>query len=112
MTVLITICVAGKQWYECSRVGAAPAGDGVPARSGLVAGDRAPVEGHGVVAGGDVVECLVVFRAVGDAVDGGIDEAEGVAGFLVCQGDQGGPERRGGAGAAGADELIGRRLAR
>ena len=47
----------------------------------------------------------MVFRAVGDAVDGGIDEAEGVAGLLVCQGDQGGPERRGGAGAAGADEL-------
>jgi hypothetical protein len=30
---------------------------------------------------------------LGDPVDGGVDEAERVAGFLVGQGDQPGPER-------------------
>ena len=52
------------------------------------------------------MECLAVQRAAGDAVDGGVDEAERVAGLLVGQGDQPGPERRGGAGAAGPDELV------
>ena len=92
---------AGQQGDEDLCVGGTPASDRVPAGSGLIAGDRDPVEDHRVVAGGDVVERLVVQRAAGDPVDGGVDEAERVAGLLVGQGDQAGPERRGGAGAAG-----------
>jgi hypothetical protein len=48
----------------------------------------------------------VVQRPLGDSVDGGVDEAERVAGFLVSQGDQPGPEGRGRARAAGPDELV------
>ena len=75
--------VASEEGDEDLGVGSPPAGDGVPAGSGLVAGDRGPVEGHRVVAGGDVVERLVILRALGDSVDGGVDEAERVAGLLV-----------------------------
>ena len=107
---------AGQQGDEDLGVGGTPAGDRVPAGSGLVAGDRdrrrGGAEDHRVVAGGDVVERLVVQRAAGDPVDGGVDEAERVAGLLVGQGDQAGPERRAGAGAAGPDEPVARRPAR
>ena len=92
--------VVGEQGHEYLRVGGPPAGDRVPAGPGLVAGDRDPVDDHRVVAGGDVVERLVVQRAAGDPVDGRVDEAERVAGLLVGEGDQPGPERRGGTGAA------------
>src|ERR1700722_5503411 len=61
---------AGEQGGEDLGVGGAPAGDRVPAGSGRVAGDRDAVTGYRVVAGGDVVEGLVVQRAAGDPVDG------------------------------------------
>ena len=48
----------------------------------------------------------MVQRAPGDPVDGLVDEAERLAGLLVGQGDQAGPERRAGAGAAGPDEIV------
>src|SRR5271155_3080885 len=61
---------AGQQGDEDLGVGGSPAGDRVPAGSGLVAGDRDRWRGggedHSVVAGGDVVERLVVQRAAGD----------------------------------------------
>src|SRR5271155_4509497 len=61
---------AGQQGDEDLGVGGTPAGDRVPAGSGLVAGDRDRWRGggedHSVVAGGDVVERLVVQRAAGD----------------------------------------------
>ncbi len=46
----VSLCVAGEQGDEDLSVGGSPAGDGVPARSGLVAGDCDPVEDHRVVA--------------------------------------------------------------
>src|ERR1700733_323527 len=75
--------VAGEQRDECLRVGASPAGDRVPAGSGLVAGDGLAGERHAVGAGGYVVECLVVVVAVADLVEGGVDEAEVPSGVLV-----------------------------
>src|SRR5579863_3582065 len=74
---------AGQQGDEVLGVGAAPAGDRVPAGSRVVAGDDAALPLHGVVAGGHVVEGLVVSRAAGDGVDGGVDEAQVLSGLLV-----------------------------
>ncbi len=71
---------------------------------GRVSGDRRERDDHGVVAGGDVVEGGVVGGAAPDAVDGGVDEAEVVTGALVGHGDQRGPQRGAGAGAAGPDQ--------
>src|SRR6202007_186977 len=82
-------------------VRAAPAGDGIPARPRLVAGDRAVGKLRRVVrAGGDVVEGLVVVRATCDLVDGRVDEAEVALGVLVGEGNDPGPDGRAGARAA------------
>src|SRR5216683_1568109 len=72
--------------------GGAEAGAGVPAGAGLEAYGRAGVVG----AGGDVVEGGFAFGGV----DGGLDEAGGLAVLCVGDGDEAGPERRDGAGAA------------
>ena len=42
---------------------------------------------HRVVSCGHVVEGLVVVGTAADAVDGGVDEAQGAAGVLVSQGE-------------------------
>src|SRR5580700_9511460 len=77
--------------HEVLVVRAAPAGDRVPAGSGLVAGEEAGWPEHRVVAGDHVVEGAVVGGAAGNGVDGRVDEAEVVAGVLVGQGDHGRP---------------------
>jgi hypothetical protein len=92
--------VACQQRDEHLRVGAAPAGDRIPAGCRLVAGDRLGRELRGVVSLGDVVEGLVVAGAAGDLVDGRVDETQVPPGVLVGQGDQRGPDRGAGAGAA------------
>src|SRR3984957_1870921 len=75
--------VVREQRDEDLGVGAAPAGDRVPAGCGPVTGDRLGRELHGVISGGDVVEGLVVARAVGDPVDGRVDETQMAPGVLV-----------------------------
>src|SRR5690348_4110154 len=67
--------VPGDQRDERLGVGAAPAGDGIPAGRRPVAGDRRGRELHGVVSLGDVVEGLAVAGAAGDLVDGRVNEA-------------------------------------
>src|SRR4029077_20894300 len=99
--LLSVACVAREQGYEPLGVRASPAGYGVPAWSCSVAGDCSVGELRGVgVTGGDVVEGLVVVRAAGDLVDGGVDEAEVASGVLVGEGDDPGPDGRAGARAA------------
>ena len=61
--------VAGQQGHEHLGVRAAPAGDRIPTRPGLVAGDGLRGEHHGVAARGDVAERLVVERAAAGPVD-------------------------------------------
>ena len=62
--------------------------------------DRRMVASQGV--SGDVglrrrvAERLVVGGTACDAVDVSVDEAQVATGVLVCQGDDGGPERRSG----------------
>jgi hypothetical protein len=85
-------------------VGASPAGDRVPAGRCLVADHDAGGQHDGVVAGDHVVDGAVVGGAAGDAVDGGVDQARVLAGVLVGEGDEGRPERGGGAGAPGRPE--------
>src|SRR5712691_6245406 len=77
----------GQEGDEVLGVGAAPAGDRVPAGSGGVAGEDASGPEHGVVAGDHVVEGAVAGGAAGDGVDGGVGEAEVLPGVLVGQGD-------------------------
>src|SRR5712691_1023881 len=87
--------VPGEQRDENLGVGAAPAGDRVPARACSVAGDRRGGKlGRVAVTGGDVVEGLVVLRAAGDPVDGRVDEAKVALGVLVGEGDDPGPQGR------------------
>src|SRR6266700_4117236 len=76
-----------QQRDEVLEVGAAPAGDRVPAGSGGIAGEDAGGPEHGVVAGDHVVEGAVAGGAAGDGVDGEVDEAEVLPGVLVGQGD-------------------------
>src|SRR5580704_18901965 len=59
-------CGVREQGDEDVDIGAAPAGDRVPAGSGGVAGEDAGGPQHRVVAGGHVVEGAVVGRAAGD----------------------------------------------
>src|SRR5262249_13750634 len=92
--------VPGEQRDENLGVRAAPAGDRIPGGSRPVAGDRLGRELHGVVSLGDVVEGLTVAGAAGDLVDGRVDDAQTAPGVLVGQGDQRGPDRCAGAGAA------------
>src|SRR5258707_8339910 len=92
--------VPGEQRDENLGVGAAPAGDGIPAGYRPVAGDRFGRELHGVASLGDVVEGLLVVGAAGDLVDGRVNEAQMAPGVLVGQGDERGPDRGAGAGAA------------
>jgi hypothetical protein len=92
--------IAGEQGDEDLGVGAAPAGDRIPAGCGLVAGDRPGREPHGVVARGDVVEGLVVVGTAGDLVDRRVDEAQVAPRVLVGQRDERGPDRGAGAGPA------------
>src|SRR5215472_5172935 len=93
--------VAGKKGHEYLSVRVSPSRDRVPAGCCLVAGERGGRKHEGVVAGGYVVEGLVVLRAAGDLVDGGVDEAEVPVRELVGQRDQPGPEGGCGAGAGG-----------
>src|SRR6202042_3635231 len=74
-------------------VGAAPAGDRVPARSRLVPEDDPGGPHHRVVTGHHVVEGAVIVPAAGDPVDRGVDEAQVPARILVGQGDHGRPQR-------------------
>jgi uncharacterized protein len=75
----------GEQRDEHLGVGAAPAGDRIPAWACPVAGDRRGRElGRVAVTGGDVVEGLVVLRAAGDLVDGRVDEAEVAVGVSAA----------------------------
>ncbi|WP_433965845.1 hypothetical protein [Tunturiibacter gelidiferens] len=78
--------------------GGAEAGAGVPPGAGGEAGGRAGVVG----AGGDVVECGFAFGGV----DGGLYEAGGGSILCVGYGDEAGPERRYGAGAADGQGLA------
>src|SRR5712691_2675355 len=87
--------VPGEQRDENLGVGAAPAGDRVPAWACPVAGDRRGGElGRVAVTGGDVVEGLMVLRAAGDLVDGRVNEAEVALGVLVGEGDDPCPQGR------------------
>src|SRR5580692_2389198 len=98
--------LSGQQGDEHLRVGASPARRRVPSGSGLVT-DRADRirHGHDVVTGSNVVKRLVVAGALGDAVDGGVNEAKVVMGVLVRQRHESRPQRDGGPGAGGrADE--------
>ena len=85
--VIVGVDVASEQGDEHACLGAAPAGDGVPAATGVVADDGFGREADTVVAGGDVVECLVVETAAADPVEGGVDESEVATGVLVGEGD-------------------------
>src|SRR5882757_1746766 len=76
--------------------GGAEAGAGVPAGAGFEAYGRAGVVGSG----GRVVEGSLAFGGV----DGGLDEASGLAVLGVGDGDEAGPE--GGDGAGAADDHI------
>src|ERR1019366_6669459 len=97
---LILVCLAaGQQGDEHLRAGGSPARYRVPSGTGVVA-SRDGADGQ-VAAGSDVVEGLVVAGAAGDAVDGGVNEAEAVMGVLVGQRHESRPQRRGGAGAGG-----------
>src|SRR6476661_10577044 len=65
----------GEQGHEQVRVRAAPTGGGVPARPCPIARDRSVGELGGVFgSGGDVVEGLVVVKAMRDLVDRRVDE--------------------------------------
>jgi hypothetical protein len=99
-------CVGSKQGHEYLPIRAAPAGDGIPARPGLVAGDRRGRELHGVVSRGDVVEGLVVVGIAGDLVDGRVDETQVAARVLVSQRDQRCPDRGAGARPAVALDRV------
>src|SRR5580692_8035713 len=97
--------LSGQQGDEHLRVGASPARRRVPSGSGLIT-DRADRirHGHDVVTGSNIVKRLVVTGAAGDAVDGGVNEAQVMTGVLVGQRHESRPQRRGGLGAGGRDD--------
>ena len=64
-------------------VGAAPAGDRIPAGPCLVTNEDAGGPQHRVVPGHRVVEGLVIGAALGDPVDSRIDETQVLACFLL-----------------------------
>src|SRR6185437_15094176 len=81
-----------EQGHEHLGIRASPASYGIPARACSVTGDRPVSElGRVALAGGDVVERLVVVRTAGDPVDRRIKEAEVASGVLVGEGDDPGP---------------------
>src|SRR5690242_17802104 len=91
---------------EVLGVGAAPSGDRVPTGCCVVADEDPGGPQYRVVAGDHVVEGPVRGGATGDVVEGGVDEAEVVAGLLVGQCDHARPQRGGGTGAAGRPEFA------